>query len=106
MHHTALHFGFGVDALDGLPKAFKVVNTGNQDVFEAPVVQVGKYAQPKVSPFTLGDIGAEYLLVPVRVDAQNIVEGFVLHASLAADFVVHRIEPHNTVYRLDRKSTR
>ena len=40
MDHTVLYFGVGVNAFNGFGKALESVDAGDDDVFDASIVQV------------------------------------------------------------------
>src|SRR6056297_1439039 len=102
MNNTTLNLRFRVYAGNGLREASQPVDAGNQDVLQAPVLQIAENLQPEVGPFALGNVRSQYQLVAIAVDAQDIVDCFVLHPALGADLVVHCIQPHNAVDGLQR----
>ena len=53
MHHTKLHFRFREDGLDGFWKALETINTGDQDIANASVGEIGQNLQPEVGSFVL-----------------------------------------------------
>src|SRR5690625_863810 len=97
---AALYFRLGVDTQDSFFKAVKVIGTGNQNVFQSTVLQVGEDLKPEVGSFAFGNIAAQYLLIPIPVDSQNVVDSSVFDSTFTAHFIVHGIEPYDTVNRL------
>ena len=53
--HTVLNVGIGVDAFNSLRKALQAVYAGDQDVFNASVMQIGQDAQPVTGAFLIGE---------------------------------------------------
>ncbi|SEA99498.1 hypothetical protein SAMN02745729_11260 [Marinobacterium iners DSM 11526] len=51
MNDTVLDLGVGVNRLNGFGEALQSTDTGNQDIFDAPVVEVREYTEPVVSTF-------------------------------------------------------
>lgn len=43
MDDAVLRFDFGVNTLNGFKEVFKAIDTGNQNIFDAPIVQVGQH---------------------------------------------------------------
>src|SRR5690625_569169 len=99
-YDAALHFRLGIDTQDSFFKAIKIIGTGNQNVFQSTVLQVGEDLKPEVGSFAFRDIAAQYLLIPIPVDSQNVVDSSVFDSTFTAHFIVHGIEPYDTVNRL------
>ena len=51
MNNAVLNLGIGVNAFNGLREAFKTIDTGNEDILNATVIEVCQYAEPMVSAF-------------------------------------------------------
>ena len=59
MDDAVLDFCLRINALNRFWEAFKAVDTGDQNVFDAAIMQVGEYRQPVVSAFMLGQVQAQ-----------------------------------------------
>src|SRR5690606_34148423 len=99
---TQLDVGFWIDGTYGLAEPRQVVNAGYEDVFQPPVLQMGQHLQPVVGPLAFGDVHPQYLLDPVFVHPQDIVQGLVPDPALLPYLEVHRVQPYNAIDRLQR----
>jgi hypothetical protein len=61
VHYTKLYFCLRKDALNGFGKALQVVNRGDKNIFDTPVLKIGKHLQPEFGTFILPDIHAQQL---------------------------------------------
>ncbi len=52
-------------------KPFQAIYTGNQDVLDASIVEVGEDTEPVVSAFLIGEIQAEKFLLALDVQAKE-----------------------------------
>src|SRR5690606_32320731 len=102
VYHAQLDVGFRVDGPYGLAEPRQVVGTGYQDVFQPPVLQMGQHLQPVIGPLAFGDVHPQYLLDPVFVHPQDIVQGLVPDPALLPYLEVHRVQPYNAIDRLQR----
>src|SRR5271155_1684148 len=51
MHDAQLYRGLRIDRLDGLREALQSVHTGDEDILQTPVLQLGQHLQPELRPF-------------------------------------------------------
>ncbi len=63
-------------------------------------MQVGEHPEPEVRSLALRDVHPQDLLHSVPVDADDVVHRTGNHLALVPDLVVHRIQPYDTVDRL------
>jgi hypothetical protein len=66
--YTVLNFGIRVDAFDSLREALQAVHTGDQDILDPSVMQIGQNAQPMVSAFLVGEIEAQELFLALDIE--------------------------------------
>jgi hypothetical protein len=93
VNDAALHHGALERAGDGVLEPGQPVAAGDQDVPDAPVLQVGRDRPPEpgalpggaVAGRGLGHPDAQHVLLPVRVDPDGEVGGLVLHGVVVAD---------------------
>jgi hypothetical protein len=64
----------GIDGLDGFGKALQAIDTGDEDVLHAAVLQFGDDLQPELGAFGLGDPQAEHFLLAGQVDADGQID--------------------------------
>lgn len=100
MDDTELGLGIRVDGLYGFREALQAIDRCNQDIFYPSVLQIRQDIQPVTSPFTLGDIKAQQLLLAFDCQSQNGIDGLRDEASVFFDFVVNGIEPDKRINRL------
>ena len=48
--YARLHLGIREHTGDSFGKTFQIVDTGNQDVFYATILQISQYSQPEIGP--------------------------------------------------------
>lgn len=89
---AVLDFGVGVDRFDGFGEAFEAVHAGDQDIFDASVVEVSEHAQPMMSAFLVREIEAEQLFPAFDVQVQKGVDGLADIAAIFFDFVVNGVK--------------
>lgn len=99
MNDTVLDLGVGVDRLNGLREALQSIDTGNQNVFDAPVVEVREHTEPVVSTFLVREVEAEQFFLALDVQTKERVDCFADVAAILFDFVVNGVEPDNGVNR-------
>ena len=97
MDHTELHFGIRIDRIDGIGKAGQTVHRGDQNVFDAPVIEVGQNRQPEVGPFTFRQIQAQNLLLALYIQAQDGVHGLGDITAVLPQLVVNGIHPYKLI---------
>src|SRR5690554_3014846 len=97
MNDAVLDFSPGVKAFNRLREAFKAVDTGNQDVLDAAVMQIGEDAEPVMGAFLIGQVKTEQLLLALDIQAENGVNGLADIAAMLFDLVVNGIEPDNRI---------
>ena len=97
MNDAVLDLGVGVDRFDGFRKAFEAIGTGNQDVFDAPVIKVGENAEPVVSAFLVGEVETKQLFFALDIQGKERIDGLADIAAILFDFVVNGAKPDNGV---------
>ncbi len=97
MHQAELHLGRGEDRLDRFGKPFQPVHTRNEDILNAPVLQLGDDLQPELRSFGFRRPHPQHILHPVDRHAERQVNGFVDDPPLGADFDLDGIQIQNGI---------
>src|SRR6266498_2578617 len=90
-----------VDGLKGFPEAIESVNTGDQDVVYAPVLQLRHHLQPELRAFRLRDPQAQHFLHSAQRDANSQVNRFVPHMPAVSHFELDGVQIHDWVDRVE-----
>lgn len=100
VNDALLHLGVWINGFNGLREAGQAIDTGNQDVFDAAVLQVGEHAEPVVSAFGVRQVQPDQLLFAFDVQGQNGINRFADVAAILAYFIVNGIEPDDRINRV------
>lgn len=63
VYHAVLNLSVRIDAFDGLMEALQAVYTGDQDILDASVLQIGQNTQPVMGAFLIGEIQTQQLIL-------------------------------------------
>lgn len=85
MDDTLLDFGLGITSRDRLGEAGQVIHTGDQDVWNAAVLQLVQDAQPELRRFVLAD---------------HHVSRFVHDRAILLDFKVDGVQKYDGIHAL------
>jgi len=88
MDYAELNLRLGEDGANRFGESLEPIDRGNEDILDAPVVQIGQDLQPEVGSFTLAQIKPQDLFFPVKPDSEDRVERFGKISSLFLDFVM------------------
>jgi len=77
MDDAELNLGVRKDGLDGFGKTLEPIDTSDEDIFHAPVLQFVYNLQPELGSLGLGGSHAENLLDAFEVDANGQINGFI-----------------------------
>ncbi len=80
MNNTPLELGFGESCGNSFIEPGQSVDVGNENVLNAPVLQLVENAQPEIRRFSLANPYAQNFLVTLYVEAHNGIGGFPLCA--------------------------
>ncbi len=61
---------------------FKTINTGDEDVFDAPVLEFGHNLEPELRTFGLGSPHTKDFLDAVQIDANGQINGLIDDTSI------------------------
>ena len=88
VHDTGLNRRIGESCVDGVREALEAINDGNQDILQAPVLQIIHDRQPEFGSLVVGNPKPRNLTFTLRGDAQSHINGLVLNlaAFRIADF--------------------
>ena len=88
--------------IDGVREALEAVNDGNQDILQAPVLQIIHDRQPEFGSLVVGNPKPRNLTFTLRGDAQSHINGLVLNlaAFRIADFDPQGIWENDGIDRL------
>ena len=64
MDHAELNLRLGEDGANRFGESLESIDRGNEDILDAPVVQIGQDLQPKVGSLTLTQIKPQDLPLP------------------------------------------
>jgi hypothetical protein len=91
MHDAALYGRVRVSCLNRLQKPFQSTHTGDEDIFQPAVLQLGQHAQPELSAFIGAGPKPQHFFVPLHIDANSHVYGAVFNLSLLAHLHRQRV---------------
>ena len=95
MDDARLNDRFGEDGVDRLGEALEAFNDGDQDIGDAPVLDLVHHPHPELGAFGLLDPDAQNFLGAVRQDAKSDLDRLVPHEAFIPD-----------LYRMASKKTR
>jgi hypothetical protein len=64
----------GETRLNGFWKTSKSVHTGDEDIFDAAVLQFGEDGEPEFGPFALGHPHAQSFFLPLQINTQRQIK--------------------------------
>ena len=76
MDDAFLNLRPGIDRLDRLGDCLEIVHRKNQNVLDAPVLQLIQDREPVLGGFCLADPQPQAFLLPVQVDPEERAEYF------------------------------
>ena len=98
VHYAQLHVRLWEHGVYRVREAFQAVDARDQYVLDAAVLEVGKHAEPEVSPLALRDVHSQKILEPVAVNAENVVDGAGHDSALRVlHLVVDGVEPDDRI---------
>ena len=92
MTDTVLNFGFRLDTGNGFRKFAQTINTGDMDISQSTVVQIGQHGQPMMRPFLLRNIQTEQFFFALYCQCEKGIDCFGDIAAIFSDFVVDGID--------------
>lgn len=100
VHDAGLNLCLRVDRFDGFRKAAQAIDHGDQNVGQAPVLQLVKNLEPELGALGVLDPQPQHLLAPVRANAQCQVNGLVPDRAFIANLQPQRIKIDDRIHRL------
>ena len=98
MDDTALDLGPGKDRMDRLAKAGQAVHTDDEDVLNAPILQICDYIEPEISPFsTVGHPMSENIPVTFQINPQDNMHCRVGYLPIPSQFDVDGIQKDDRI---------
>ena len=101
MNDAQLHFRLRVEGFDGFGKALEAIDTGNQDVLDTTIEQIGEYVEPVAGAFRFRDIQAQQLFLACDVQAEDGIDRLADEAPVFLDLVVDGIQPDDGIDGLE-----
>ena len=102
VHDARLHGRLREDRLDRVGEPGEPVDTRDQDVLHAALLEIGQDLHPELRALGLLEPHAQHITVAVQRDAEGEVERAALHAAAVADLEHHAVEEHDWVDVLQR----
>jgi hypothetical protein len=68
-----------------------LVNTSNQNVLQASVLEIGEHLQPEAGPFTFRNVHTDQIFAAFPVKSQNIVDSTGYDFTFVFDLVMHAV---------------
>lgn len=95
--NTELNEGVWKNGINGIGEAGKAVDTSNEKVGQAPILELGKDLKPEFGALGLLNPHAQEFLLSFHVDGQGKVYGLVEHFVFVANFDAHGIKVNDGV---------
>ena len=92
----------GEDRLDRFGEPLQPVDTGDQDVVDAALLEVGEDLHPELRALVGLEPHAEHFALAVHPDRHRQIAGPALHAAAVADLQHHAVQEHDRVDILQR----
>src|SRR5579872_1474627 len=102
MHDAGLNDGLREDGPDSLGEPFEAVDGGDQDVIDAPDLEVVHHPQPELGAFGLLDPKPKGLLAAIRTDAEGEVDRLVAYRSFIPDLDPQGVEKDDRIGGFER----
>ena len=102
VHDAGLHHGLRIDRGDRLGKALEPIDHRDQDIVDAPRLQVVDDLEPEFGAFGLLDPQAQNLLLAVRIESQRDIDGLVPDHAFIANLDPQCVEKHHWIDRVER----
>ena len=102
MNEAELDLRLWIDRLDSFGEALESIHAGDEDVFDAPVLQLRDDREPELRALVLRSSHAEDFFDPLHIDANREVNGFVRDSPLVFDFHLQRVEIENRIDGIER----
>ncbi len=102
VNDALLDFGLGIARGNRLRKTVQVVHADDENVLNTAITQVIQYAEPRLARLILADPHTQYILVPIQINPDDHVGGFVDNRPVLLDLEVNGIHINDGVYALNR----
>lgn len=83
VHDAQLNGGMRIDGFNRFRKALQPIDASNEDVGNAPVLQLRHHLQPELGPFGLGDPQAQHFLLAGQIDTDGQIDRLDRHSAVA-----------------------
>jgi hypothetical protein len=97
MHDAGLHRGLREHRLDRLRETFQPVDTRDQDVLDAALLEVGQDLHPELRALVRLKPHAQHITVAIHPDRHRQVAGPPLDRAAVADLEHQRVEEHDRI---------
>lgn len=68
MNNAVLYFRFRINGYYGLGEALEPINTGNQNISNATIMQISEHTEPMVSAFRFGQLEPKKLFFALNIE--------------------------------------
>ena len=86
MHQAELNLGIGKNRLDCFREAFEIIDAGNEDVLNAPILSFGHDLEPELRAFCFGGPHAQDLFATIKIETYGQIVSYVDDASVLKNF--------------------
>ena len=102
MHDAVMNHRVRKDRVQRVRQARQPINQRDQDILDAPALQLAEAARPERRAFRLRDPEAEHVFRAVAVHAERQVDGLVPYHTFIANLDAQCIKGDRHVHRLQR----
>lgn len=97
MDDTELHLRLRKDHFNGIGKAFKAIDTGDKNIFQAACLELRQNAEPELCSFGFGQPQPEDLFCTIKVNAEGQIDCLVDDLLILPDFDNNAVEINNRI---------
>lgn len=94
--------GLRENGLDGLRQAGQAITTGDENVLEAAVLQVGQDGEPELTALSFGEPQAENIFASFHVDADSHIDRLRQDVPVVPDFYAQAVQREDRIMAFQR----
>lgn len=100
MYNAELHLSFRKNAANRFWKTFETVDTGDENILHAAILELRHHLQPEFGPLGFLNPEPEDFLLPLHVHANGHIHGFAADMTGISHFYEKRVQENDRVNRV------